>query len=185
MQNLCEITIIPILPRVHKVPARFEYPGAAGPTTFTKYEDVARKEFFEILDSLCGAIMDRFDQHGLKRAAEMETFFLAAASDVLDEEQLMNFSSLYPELNYNQLMRQLPLLPAILKQASCNNTKDIQTIISSLKTLPSTTLDLIPDILKFIKLLLVFPSTAASAERSFSALRRIKLTCMLPCHNNA
>jgi hypothetical protein len=100
---------------------------------------------------------------------------IEAAQDKIDLEQVDKITSKYPELSTRELLRELPMLPSVLTQQNEQNQfLSFNSILSSLKSLPQSMLNLIPMTLTLVQLIMVFPSTAASSERSFSALRRLK-----------
>ena len=53
-------------------------------------------------------------------------------------------------------------------------TKTVSGLIVFLQSVPPASLNLFGEVLKLFKLLLVCPASVASAERSFSGLRRLK-----------
>lgn len=98
-----------------------------------------------------------------------------AAQDKIDVDMVDKITSKYPELSPRELLRELPMLPSVLKQQKeLNQFLSFNSILISLKSLPQSMLSLIPMTLRLVQLIMVFPSTAASSERSFSALRRLK-----------
>jgi len=121
-------------------------------------------------------LLCRFDQDGgLKTAAKLETVLVEAAQDNILLESLEELTDKYPELSYAELKRELPMLPSILKQQTeVKEFISFHLILEGVKCVPATSLNLIPNTVVLIKLVMVLPSTAASSERSFSALRRLK-----------
>ena len=119
-------------------------------------------------------IFYRFNQTGLQEAAQLEDLLVAAAEDHLTPE-MFQVTSKYPELDLRELQRELPMLSSFLKQQDvATDYSSFHKILKCLERLPSATQLIIPQITTLVKLIQVFPSTAAESERSFSSLRRIK-----------
>lgn len=117
---------------------------------------------------------NRFDQPGLRKVTQMEQVLLSASKGEETTRQNLHFLECYPELNVAQLLRELPLFNVILQQGEVQTFEHFHDILKCIEMLPQSTVLLIPNILQLMKLIMVFPSTAASSERSFSVLRRIK-----------
>ena len=121
-----------------------------------------------------GHFLCRFEQPGLTYAAKLEKCILDAANrGSVDESSI---GQTLPEIDFGELKKEIPMLPSVLKQSTCKHTsyKKLENVLDSAIALSPSLQELIPSTLALLKLLLVFPSTAASAERSFSTLRRLK-----------
>lgn len=118
----------------------------------------------------------RFDQPGLKLASKIEQFIIKAGAIgfKVDHEETKYLITKYPEINLNQMLCEIGIFPSILKQAGLQKVTTISTIINAIKLLPLTSTELIPNLMTLLKILLTFPSSGAAAERSFSALKRLK-----------
>jgi len=105
---------------------------------------------------------------------------LAIGSDVDDEE---NDTGAEPDrdlkricihfdgdVNYNRLVRQLAVLRDTCQGKTITSVKDV---CSHLSTMPALQ-DVFGEVCIFLKLCLVIPTSSATAERSFSAMRRLK-----------
>lgn len=86
------------------------------------------------------------------------------------------------ERNGSRLKAQLIMLPQLIQDTKLKvdditrreATKTFSGLVFFLQSVPPASLNLFGEVLKLIKLLLVCPASAASAERSFSGLRRLK-----------
>ena len=80
------------------------------------------------------------------------------------------------DFDIEKLSSELILLPTIIKQASIAKTTaiTIADLQQLLRSVPKTSLDFIPQYVKLLKLFLCLPFSTATAERTFSALRRLK-----------
>ena len=65
---------------------------------------------------------------------------------------------------------EMNIFPRLFTTKPCN----VGEIIEHLKTVPQESKNMFPIVLHVLKLLLVVPATSATAERSFSTMKRIK-----------
>ena len=84
--------------------------------------------------------------------------------------ELKQLSLFYDDFDYDSLGIQLKLLSNIFTSSQPVTVTDIARQLNSSEGARV----LIPDLVRLVKLALVVPATSASAERSFSALRRVK-----------
>ena len=160
----------PALPRRRKIPRRFD--DGSAPTFHTTVEDHYRVIYFEALDLVTSSIEDRFNQPGYKTYEKVQALLLKAAAAKPYEEEMHFVLSFYGS-DFDSL-----LLPTHLQIFSQNFPADGKVLISDILTFfRSCTpgqLELMSQVSKLVRLLLVMPATNAESERSFSALRRIK-----------
>jgi hypothetical protein len=90
-------------------------------------------------------------------------------SAVLIKELLALYAT---DFDVDRLFSELPMVAVAIKQGGVT-VACFADVIAALKAAPSTSLEFIPQYVKLVKLLLTFPYSAAGAERSFSALRRL------------
>jgi len=76
----------------------------------------------------------------------------------------------YDDFDYDILEAQLSLLRSLFKTSVPTTASDVTT---ALRSTEGATL-LLNEVVRFVKLCVVLPATSASAERSFSSLRRLK-----------
>lgn len=161
----------PRLPRRRKAPRRFEE-GSADPTYPETSEAYYRPIYFEALDFIVSAITDRFDQRDYRIYAKSEQLLLKASNgdDFTDELEVV--SQFYgADFEPDTLKMQLTTLQFNVPKDSSSSLSDI---VSYLRSLSHVQKDLIGQVMKLAKLILVMPATNATSERSFSALRRVK-----------
>ena len=104
------------------------------------------------------------------------------------EEELQKVIGFYHN-DFNDILRvQLRTLPAVIGQGkgSVNTFHDIQILVKQLK---KPIRNLISEVAKMIKLVIVMPTTNAVSEHSFSAMRRLytylRTNMGSSCLNNA
>jgi hypothetical protein len=72
-----------------------------------------------------------------------------------------------------KLLQDMLMVPIIIKQSGCS-AKRIEEVVLAFQKAPSSSLVFVPHFTKLLRLLLTFPYSTATAERSFSTLRRLK-----------
>ena len=159
----------PTLPRRRKVPRRIDDGEAA---TFPEtVEDYYRPIYFEAIDLITSCLADRFDQPGYKTYGKVQALLLKAAASQPYDEELKFVLSFYGS-DFDP-----PLLSTHLEIFSQNFSKQqatVSDIISFFKGCSPGQVDLMHQVSKLVRLLIVMPATNAQSERSFSAVRRIK-----------
>ena len=160
----------PQLPRKRKRPRRLEE-GAAPPEFDSTPKDLYRRVYYEAIDFLVQAIADRFEQEGYEIYSCVEKVLLKAIKKEDYSEELKQVSDVYgKDLDISNLQTQLCILTANLPQ----DVHDIHTLISHMQKTSAAEKELICEVIRLMKIMLVMPATNASSERSFSALRRLK-----------
>jgi hAT family C-terminal dimerisation region len=179
----------PKLESVHRrrrTPARFELtsnPSAAH--EFSTHAERIRMQYFEALDILITAVEERFNQPGIEQLLKVEELIMLSANDNNNEALLKTVLEIYGqdfERNGSRLKAQLIMLPQLIQDTKLKvdditrkeATKTVSGLVVFLQSVPPASLNLFGEVLKLIRLLLVCPASAASAERSFSGLRRLK-----------
>ena len=157
----------PILPHRRKAPRRID--EGSSPTFHETVEDHYQVIYFEALDLIISCIENRFDQPGYKTYGKV---LKAAASEPYDEE--VQFVLSFYGSDFDSLL--LPTHLEIFSQTIESRGK--VTVADILEFFPSCTpshCDLMSQVSKLVKLLLVMPATNPESERSFSAVPRIKM----------
>ena len=119
-------------------------------------------------------LADRFDRPGYKTYGKVQALLLNAAASQPYEEELKFVLSFYGS-DFNP-----PLLSTHLEIFSQNfpdreeKQARISDIISFVKDCSPGQVDLMHQVSKLVRLLLVMPATNAQSERSFSAVRHIQ-----------
>ena len=172
-------SIVPTLPRYRRPPSRLD--DGARPHVYSSPKEYFRRQYYEVLDMVNGEI-SRFDQKSLMIPKAIEELLLGASKTTGTEEIsipdiLINAYS--EDINMAKLKLQLCMLPDLLKTyANSQNVPNLS--VTSLRTISEVfhVLPLSKDMLSEIDILLriyfTIPITTATAERSFSVLRRIK-----------
>ncbi|KAL4098187.1 hypothetical protein QTP88_022835 [Uroleucon formosanum] len=152
--------------RIKKTPKRLQY--TSNPPTKLSPICELKKDMFEIIDYLINEIDRRFNQQGLKNLVKLE-HILVDQNTRIHQELTNCLNNMSEDFDINKLHAQLIMLPSIVSITS------ISDIINHLRNEYSNVKDsLFSEITKLIKLILTIPASAATAECSFSALRRLK-----------
>jgi hypothetical protein len=162
--------------RATKKPARYEQQlNTSCQHVFTD-KDKMRSEYYAALDLFVSEIERRFDQPGLKHMAALESLLSTRA---INEDELHAIIDVYDDLDPERMLREIRMLPDLIETTGTDTVgtplpKTIHEWAGFFSAQPPTVRDLFRETIKVVQLILVVPATAASAERSFSSLRRIK-----------
>ena len=157
------------LPRRRKTPK--QYPTvqseADHPTT---PQDHFKYIYFEALDLIINCIKRRFDQPGYRTYCQLQELLFKAANGEAYQSELEFVTTFYKEDFSHLLETQLHTFAHIFS----GKKSTLQGIINHLRGLSPSQRELLSEVYKLLKLILVLPATNAISERSFSALRRVK-----------
>lgn len=158
------------LPRRRKAPRRYD--DGSSSTFPESVEDHYRRVYFEALDLIVSCTEDRFNQSGYRTLRNVQELLLKAASGEPFEEEL-RFVITFNGSDFDAL-----LLPTQLEIFSQNFQTDgkvtVLEIVNYFQNCSDGRLQLLSEVSKLVRLLLVMPATNAGSEMSFSAVRRIK-----------
>lgn len=160
--------------RKRKLPSRYEYSSTSQsfPTADISETASLRKSFFEVLDIVTNEIVRRFDQSGMENLVKLEQVITDAAKcQILRGTTLKEKLGVHAtDFDLEELEAQLILLPSVVKE----NLESSFDICQKLAAESITINEIMSEVLKLVKLISIVPASAATAERSFSALRRLK-----------
>ena len=155
------------LPRKKKrVPARLA--GVGEQHQASDLSEYLRCQLLLAIDTVCTQLTDRLDQEGLREHAKVERVLLTPRS-VAELQAELKDSPWKAEIAVTDLVPQLQVLFKKLGQP-----ESLDAATRMLTDLGQDARDMFPDAAKLVRLLLTFPASSATAERSFSALRRLK-----------
>ena len=163
----------PTLPRRRSAPARVES-GKAPPEFPKTAKDRYRSIYYEAVDLIVTFIKDRFDQDDYKMYANCEQLLLKAATGDDYKNELTAVTNFYgSDFKTHELQTHLNTLTHNMPSddRTCTTLADV---LKYLRSLSGDKQQLMSQVIKLAKLILVMPATNATSERSFSALRRIK-----------
>ncbi len=123
-------------------------------------QEYYRVQFFQVLDIVTTQLTKRFEQEELQHLVKLEKVLLSGqVDDVVD---------LYPELQFQSLKVQLAMFTANYTYKTCSEVTEI------MRSMVPDVRGLFSQVEALLRLLLVVPASSAEAEKSFSALRRLK-----------
>ena len=159
----------PVLPRNRRPPRRLD--SGSNPCSFSSPKYYYRKIYFEFADNIHGELKKRFDQKTFYLYLKAEELLLKAAEtgQVLAtnlEDVCKHFGE---DLDHSRLKNQLSVLSDVVEGVK----PSLRDIECSLKSFQSTS-SIFSEVIKLLQLLYVLPASTATAERSFSSLRRLK-----------
>lgn len=166
----------PCVPRARR-PSRRIDDGA--PPSEQSAEQYHRMIFFQLLDNILESINSRLHQKNIQFYTEAEEFILSSANKALESPEdraafarriaavCDHFGS---DLDPRSLTLQLQMLYDLMDGKSASSLSDITAALVTLGPAKR----LYSELSKLITLLLVIPATSATAERTFSCVRRLK-----------
>ena len=171
----------PTLPRHKRRPQRIEFSSCPG-HRFEDAKSYFRHQYFEVLDTACGELERRFQQRGgMSVAATLEKLFLDASNEqrIVGDfpEEIRQYSN---DVNLQNLQVQLQMLPNLIKTYNQMHPSTAIKRVTSLRTLCeviqsiSGSRIMFSEVCRLLHIALTIPVTSATAERSFSVLRRLK-----------
>ena len=146
------------------------------PPSVQSAEQYHRMMFFQLLDNILESINSRLHQKNIQFYIEAEEFILSSANKPLESPEAFvrriaavcdHFGS---DLDPRSLTLQLQMLYDLMDGKSASSLSDITAALVTLGPAKR----LYSELSKLITLLLVIPATSATAERTFSCVRRLK-----------
>lgn len=160
----------PTLPRVKKVPKRFD--TQSSPYIFSDPKELYRKLFFELLDLTISSLKSRFESDTIKMLNAFENFVIknkneASAETVVSFYKTDNFDSERLTLHRDMIY---DLMKNDRKYGEPTSLADVVKFLrENVSVLKS-----VPQMGKLINILLTIPTSKCACEQSFSAMRRLK-----------
>ena len=161
------------------LPAK-RYDSGDEPATFRFPKEFYRAIYYEFVDNSIGEINKRFDQKNFTLYLRSEQLLIHATANsgpgCVQNENLDDVKLHFgDDFDYPRLSNQLSMLHVILSLHdvlgfNSPSLEDIKMAIFKLNNAAK----LFSEVLKLLQMLYVKPATTATAERSFSALRRPK-----------
>ena len=164
----------PQLPRRRQLPRRIDDGGPAhqydSPFSYHRVES-----WYAFLDIVVKQIEDRFTSDSFLQISNAEDLLVRAASGQPYKNELTKFLQSYDDFDESALDAQLTVMRSavVRRDLPTEENVTVHTIVEILKNTTGAQ-TLLDQVCRLTKLLLVVPATSATAERSFSALRRLK-----------
>ena len=136
----------------------------------SSFSDKCRIEYFQLIDRIIQALDNRFDDKFLEACDDVESALIRACSNQFSTVEVK--AEHFEGVDGAVFSRELQMLPTLAKQG--NIPGSFGEFVCMLRNCHPTCLPFFPEVIKVTKLLLTFPVSVASAERSFSTLRRLK-----------
>ena len=171
------LTEAPKLPQQRRITDRYNDGGVDH--IFDTPADFYRKEYYDAFDVVIAELNCRFDIPAFSIMKEMESILLQSFNGV-HVSFSDHFCTLYKdELNLERLKVQLLMLPDLLKTANEGETLRIHTVTSigtviQLMNLNSFSQSFLSEVNNLLRIYLTIQMSSATAERTFSTLRRLK-----------
>ena len=156
--------------RRHKMPAslqEFVVMATSGSRDVEQSNDPFKKDMFDVIDTMIGEMRTRFE-HQKPELLACSTF-MPSGKNFMDYEIMAPLAMLYQTIGIScdRLKGQVTVAKDMLTKASLKDPEDVLDLVLSMKAA-------FPDLALFGQLVLTMPVSSANAERSFSALKRVK-----------
>ena len=166
-------------PRPSRPPRRLEQCEKPAPPAVLTVEESFRRAFFEAVDLVSGEVRRRFQQPGLERLKKMEDLLLgredvsvAKVTEVLKSAGDCGEDGSPGDIDPNALAAQLTVLRQCRSVPQpAGSVSDVVRVIMEQGVVCR---EMLSEVLRLAARIMVVPMSAASSERSFSALCRIK-----------
>ena len=131
-----------------------------------------RSIYFEAIDIITLSIKSRFEQPSFQAFSKLESYLLQAINNTSISEEIVEFlkTTYGNDVDTDALHVEI----TILKMLVNNEIKCFRDILKGVKQKSKCDRNLIPNVIKFLELLIVNPATSCTPERSFSTARRLK-----------
>lgn len=161
----------PKTPKIRRKPIKID-DSSNEPHQFSSPAEFYRKIYFEVIDKVVGSIEQRFTKNAMTHLSNME-IFLTEQNDISSNASnyVKEFYGDDFDIDRLVLHRNMLLDIAKTKNVTLDNIEDVVSFINSHS---ESTKEMISEVIKFLKIVLTIPVSTCTAERSFSALRRIK-----------
>jgi len=167
----------PCLPRQKRVPRRIDSDTGSIGYQHTDVESFYRQQYYEALDTVISELKRRFEQKGMGVAQELETLLLSAANGSTFSVPQSMIEIYSKDIDVRKLRNQLELLPDVILPASCDKVATVcqlAQLLDDVQANSPTTKVLMSEVNKLLQIYYTLPITSATAERTFSAMRRLK-----------
>ena len=162
-----------------RLPRKRQLPDCFGPTNNpstqhhdTSIKDRYRRYFFEAYDNKIQGIKNRLNQGDFKQYSNLQQLVLKAANRESYEEEFNHVTTFYKnDIKKSLLETQLPTVKISLRSEKKMN---ISEVLEKSRSLSPARKNLLSEVIKVVKLLLVTSATNAISERSFSSLKGVK-----------
>ena len=176
IQESRSLTEEPKLPRNRKLPRRIDH-GSSAPHHHSCAKDRYRQIYYEAIDTVTEEVRRRFDQSDICLIREIETLLLNSANGTSVDTLPQDIENiLVGDVDVERLKVQLCMLPDVIKTALEGSIKRVTNVRTIADAMLKSKIyqNMLSEVDKMLTLYFTFPATTATAERSFSSLRRIK-----------
>ena len=175
-----ELTSPPVLPRYRQPPKRLD--GGSSAHLFSTPECYFRKQYFEVLDLMIHELKRWFQQErGMPVAEVIERVLLDAANGTFSGELPQELQMYKNDIDLTRLKVQLQMMPDLIRTRNqlptnlvpIKKVTNVRTICDVMNDV-SVSKDMLSQVHRLLKIFYTIPVTSSTAERTFSALRRLK-----------
>ena len=172
-----DLTMPPTLPRQKRIPIRIN--DGAPNHHFSTPEEHFRKQYYEVHDLITHELERRYEQESFQILQEIEDLLIKSCRGTVIQPS-EKLKRLYSEdINFDNLKVQLQMLPDLVHTVNeqCHLGIKKVTLISTICEVLNSghhTKVILNEVDRLLRIYLTVPMTTATAERTFSTLRRLK-----------
>ena len=138
-----------------------------------------RQEYFLVSDEITNELLRRFDQNDLNIVIDVENLLLKNANNNQVDVSESVIETYGKDLNFEKIQLQLKMIPNLIlrhKEITGNTIKKVTNLRTLCEIFNSNPVvkKMCPEMHMLLKLYMTVPVTTATAERTFSVMRRIK-----------
>ena len=155
----------PQMPRQRRPPKRLS--GAADQHEWSSSAEYFKVQYYNFIDTAVAALQKRYEQDGLKKYVTLENLLRGNVSANFEKTRqvLAGYTDIDPE--------RLTIQIAMAQQQGWDMSS-VNSVADNLRSLDPAIRRMFNEVEHLVRLLLTVPCSNAEAERSFSALRRLK-----------
>jgi hAT family C-terminal dimerisation region len=155
---------VPAMPRQRRPAKRFL--GTTDSHVWTSSADYFKVQYYNFIDTAVTALDKRYNQDGLQKYVALENLLRETASLDAVRQVLAG----YPDIDPDRLAVQI----SMARQQKWDMSS-VNAVADELRNLNPAIRNMFNEVEQLVRLLLTVPCSNAEAERSFSALRRLKI----------
>lgn len=154
---------MPAMPKQRRPPKRFT--GTANSHVWASSTEYFKVQYYNFIDTAVTALDKRYNQDGLRKYVALENLLRETTTSDVVCQVLAG----YPDIDHERLTVQISMARQQQWEMS-----SVNAVADRLRSLDPAIRKMFNDLEQLVRLLLTVPCSNAEAERSFSALRRLK-----------
>ena len=168
----------PTLPRYRKAPRHADDLSSGQTHRYDSPCDFYREQYFQTMESLSGELTRRFEQKGFRLVSQIESLLLDSSNCNFQEIPAEIVDMYARDVDMDRLKMQQPMIPDFIKSRNPDGItiKEVTSICTLCEVFNSVPVakTMLSEVHAMLCLYFTIPVTSATAERTFSVLKRLK-----------